>query len=110
MFIFLGTKDICSIFATKYLEFKICNHMIEEYYDGSAIRKIMISLGKLSQNNSLQLNLFTDYEKQQKDEKLNHSVDMVKMKFGKNSLVKASALLEDSTIMERNQKIGGHHE
>jgi DNA polymerase V len=89
---------------------KVCNHMIEEYYDGSAIRKIMISLGKLSQNNSLQLNLFTDFEKQQRDEKLNQSVDKVKLKFGKNSLVKASALLEDSTIMERNEKIGGHHE
>ena len=89
---------------------KVCNQMIEEYYDGSAIRKIMISLGKLSQNSSIQLNLFKDFEKEQRDEKLNHSVDIVKAKFGKNSLVKASALLEDSTIMERNEKIGGHHE
>ena len=89
---------------------KVCNQMIEQYYDGSAIRKIMISLGKLSQNNSIQLNLFKDFEKEQKDEKLNHSIDIVKAKFGKNSLVKASALLEDSTIMERNEKIGGHHE
>ena len=89
---------------------KVCNQMIEQYYDGSAIRKIMISLRKLSQNNSIQLNLFKDFEKEQRDEKLNHSIDMVKAKFGKNSLVKASALLEDSTILERNEKIGGHHE
>lgn len=88
---------------------KICNHMIEEYYDGSAIRKISISLGKLSQNKSIQLNMFTDYEQEMKNEKLNNSIDIVKSKFGKNSLVKASALLEDSTIMERNEKIGGHH-
>lgn len=89
---------------------KICHQMIEDYYDGSAIRKIMISVGKLSKNDSIQLNLFSDYEKEVKDEKLNHSIDFVKNKFGKNSLVKASALLEDSTIMERNEKIGGHHE
>lgn len=89
---------------------KVCNQMIEDYYDGSAIRKIMISVGKLSKNNSMQLSLFSDYEKDIKDEKLNHSIDLVKNKFGKNSLVKASALLDDSTIMERNEKIGGHHE
>ncbi len=89
---------------------KVCNQMIEDYYDGSAIRKIMISVGKLSKNNSMQLSLFSDYEKDIKDEKLNHSIDLVKNKFGKNSLVKVSALLDDSTIMERNEKIGGHHE
>ena len=89
---------------------KICNGIIEEFYDGSAIRKISISVGKLSKNNSIQLNIFKDYEKEIKDEKLNQSIDMVKAKFGKNSLVKATALLEDSTIMERNEKIGGHHE
>ena len=89
---------------------KVCNQMIEDYYDGSAIRKISISLGKLSTNESHQLNLFSDFEKEMKDEKLNRSIDFVKNKFGKNSLVKATALLEDSTIMERNKKIGGHHE
>ena len=89
---------------------KICKDMIDKYYDGSAIRKIMISVGKLSKNESTQLSLFKDYEKEVKDEKLNHSIDFVKSKFGKNSLVKATALLEDSTIMERNKKIGGHHE
>ena len=89
---------------------KVCNQMIEDYYDGSAIRKIMISVGKLSKNSSMQLSLFSDYEKDIKDEKLNQSIDLVKNKFGKNSLVKASALLDDSTIMERNEKIGGHHE
>ena len=89
---------------------KICNQMIEKYYDNEPIRKIMISLGKLSQNNDLQLNLFDDYEKNINSLKLNKSVDNIKNKFGKNSIVKASALLPDSTIMERNGKIGGHHE
>lgn len=88
---------------------KMCMKLFEEYYDGSAIRKVSISLGKLSKNTSMQLNLFSDYEKEIKDEKLNASIDGIKAKFGKNSLVKATALLEDSTIMERNGKIGGHH-
>lgn len=89
---------------------KICNQMIEKYYDGSAIRKIMISVGKLKKDESHQLNLFSDYEKDYKEDKLNRCVDSIKYKFGKNSILKASALLPDSTIMERNKKVGGHHE
>lgn len=90
--------------------FKICNHFIELYYDGSPIRKVSISLGKLTKNNSIQLNMFTDYEEEMKNESLNSKIDYIKSKYGKNSIVKASALLTDSTILERNENIGGHHE
>ena len=31
-------------------------------------------------------------------------------RFGKNSLLKGTSLLPDSTAIERNGKIGGHHE
>lgn len=37
-------------------------------------------------------------------------MDEIKSKFGKNSIVKASSLLPDSTAIARNEKIGGHHE
>ena len=36
-------------------------------------------------------------------------VDEIKNKFGKNSIVKASSLLDYSTAIERNKKIGGHN-
>lgn len=36
------------------------------------------------------------------------AIDEIKNKYGKNSILKASALLPDSTIIERNKKIGGH--
>ena len=42
--------------------------------------------------------------------KINDAIDNIKIKYGKNSIVKASSLLEDSTEIERNKKIGGHHE
>ena len=35
--------------------------------------------------------------------------DQIKKKYGKNSVLKASSLLEDSTIKERNNKVGGHN-
>ena len=48
-------------------------------------------------------------EKEQ-EEKIQCAIDEIKDRYGKNSILKASALLEDSTIMDRNKKIGGHHE
>ena len=35
-------------------------------------------------------------------------MDALQSKFGKNSVLRASSLLEESTIRERNEFIGGH--
>ena len=45
-----------------------------------------------------------------KEMKINETVDEIKKRYGKNSILKGTSLLKDSTIMERNKKIGGHHE
>ena len=57
----------------------------------------------------LQLNLFENYENIKKDDEVNLTIDRIKQKYGKNSILKASSLLEDSTIKERNKKVGGHN-
>ena len=88
----------------------IAFHLFDSYYEYKPIRKVSISAGNLIKNTSLQLNLFKDLEAIEKEEKINDAIDKIKEKYGKNSLVKASALLPDSTQIERNQKIGGHHE
>ncbi len=85
-------------------------NIFDKYYEGFPIRKVTITAGNLTDNKSTQLNLFEDIIEIEKKEKLGSTIDEIKEKFGKNSLVKASALLEDSTIIERNKKIGGHHE
>ncbi|MBR1416554.1 MAG: Y-family DNA polymerase [Bacilli bacterium] len=85
-------------------------NMFDNYYDYKPIRKVTISAGNLTNNNSIQLNLFEDINAIENEEKIQSAIDEIKNKFGKNSLVKASALLNDSTIMDRNKKIGGHHE
>lgn len=84
--------------------------IFKEYYDGSPIRKVSIVAGNLVESTSFQLNLFEDVEKKLEEERLGSAIDSLKSRYGKNSLVKASALLEDSTAIERNKKIGGHHE
>ena len=85
-----------------------CMLLFDRYYTGLPIRKVGVSVGNLSDKNSIQLNLFEDFEKVQKEEVKEKTIDKITTKFGKNSLLKASALLQDSTVKERNKKIGGH--
>lgn len=86
-----------------------CLSIFERYYDFSPIRKVSISAGGLTPKIGVQLNIFESFSAIQENEELNHAVDEIKNKFGKNSLIKASALLPDSTAIERNKKIGGHN-
>ena len=89
--------------------YKICMHIFNKYYDNSPIRKVSIAFGKLTNDDILQLNLFEKYENIKQDNELNNTIDEIKDKFGANTLLKASSLLEYSTIKDRNKKIGGHN-
>ncbi len=89
---------------------KTCLLLFDRYYTNLPIRKITISCSRLSKQMGTQLTIFENYEEIQKKQKYNQTIDEVKQKFGKNSLLKASSLLPDSTAISRNQKIGGHHE
>lgn len=89
---------------------KTCNIIFDRYYDYFPIRKVSISCGNLSSKMGMQLNLFEDISELKKENKELKSIDEIKARFGKNSIVKASSLLEDSTELDRNKKIGGHHE
>lgn len=88
----------------------ICYIIFDRYYDGLPIRKVSVSCGGLVHKSGVQLSLFDSQRKKYDSEKINGTIDEIKDKFGKNSLIKASSLLEDSTAIERNKKIGGHHE
>jgi len=73
------------------------------------IRKVGISLSKLSNNNHIQLNLFENINEINKTTKINKTLDEITDKFGNNSILKATSLLSSSTIKSRNNKIGGHN-
>lgn len=88
----------------------VCFLLFDRYYDNLPVRKVSISLGNLSKKLGTQLNLFEDYENMKKKQEIAKTIDEVKTKFGKNSILKASNLLADSTAKVRNEKIGGHHE
>ena len=88
----------------------ICFLIFDRYYNNLPIRKVSISCGGLTKKSGVQLNLFDSIEEKNNEVKVNTAIDEIKARFGKNSIVKASSLLPDSTAIERNKKIGGHHE
>jgi DNA polymerase V len=55
-----------------------------------------------------QLKLFEDPKISKEKRDLQHAIDMIQIKFGKNKILRCSALLENSTIIERHNQIGGH--
>ncbi len=80
--------------------------ILEKYIENYPIRKICISLSNLLKSNEIQLSLFDNII----NNNLLNSIDKINNYYGKNTLLNASSLLNDSTIIERNKKIGGHYE
>ena len=92
------------------------------------VRRITLSANHLvyetniqPNNKAVQLDLFTDYEKLEKEWKAEEemlarerrrqeAVLQIKKKFGKNAILKGLNYADGATQRERNQQIGGHHE
>ena len=78
------------------------------YIKDLPIRTIGLNFGGLLESTYQQLNMFEDDKEQIKRRNLQKTMDTLQSKFGKNSVLRASSLLEESTIKERNNFIGGH--
>ena len=78
------------------------------YIKDLPIRTIGLNFGGLLESTYQQLNMFEDDKEQIKRRNLQKTMDKLQSKFGKNSVLRASSLLEESTIKERNNFIGGH--
>ena len=85
-----------------------CLMIFDKFYDNLPIRRVSVSCGGLKDKIGVQLNIFDSFEEVLEAEEINRAIDEINDKYGKNALLKASSLLEDSTIHERNKKIGGH--
>ena len=83
--------------------------IFDKFYEFLPIRKVTISCGSLKRKDNVQLNLFESEIEKEEKQSINETIDEIKNKFGKNSLLKATNLLKDSTAKERNLKIGGHY-
>lgn len=95
---------------SSYEIFNYCLLIFDKYDSNLPIRKVSISFGNLVKKENKQLNLFEmNTFDNDKEEHINEVIDEIKEKYGKNSLLKATNLLEDSTAIERNKKMGGHY-
>ncbi len=57
---------------------------------------------------AFQINMFLDYDKLDRENKLRGAMQLVRQKYGANALFRGMNLMEGATTLERNQQIGGH--
>lgn len=72
------------------------------------VRRITMSANQVTNESFEQYDLFTDYEAQEKEKKLQKAMLDIQRRFGKNSILKGTNLQEGATMIERNGQIGGH--
>ncbi len=72
-------------------------------------RRLGICADNVICNNGVyQFDMFTDYEKQEKERRLQKAMVEVRNKYGVSAVFKGNNLLQGATTLERNQQIGGH--
>ncbi|WP_088105601.1 DNA polymerase IV [Halalkalibacter urbisdiaboli] len=78
-----------------------------QFWNQQPVRRLAVSITKLSPDNELQLSLFeTDKEKKFD---LGYVMDEINNKYGTTSIVRASSLVKAGQVFERSKKIGGHY-
>ena len=117
-----GTGNIDRYTASSKLIVDATMELFDRIVDKSLlVRRINIAVCKLQREKDVkdnqveQLDLFTDYEKKNKQEenlkkekRMQEAVINIKKKFGKNAILKGMNLEEGATAKERNSQIGGH--
>ena len=73
------------------------------------IRRIGISFANVIETQNVQLSLFTNQEKLDKERNLELEINNIKDRFGKNSILRGMNLQKDATAIVRNKLIGGHN-
>ena len=77
-------------------------------YKDTPIRRLGISFNVVGEG-SEGYNLFTDYDKVEKEKKGQQAILDIKSKFGKNAIIRGMDLSEGATAQIRNKLVGGHN-
>ncbi len=73
------------------------------------IRKINIGFCRLTPGDFVNLDLFSDYEDDDRERKRQRVIIDLKKKYGKNCIVKGLSLTKEGTAQKRNLLVGGHN-
>lgn len=88
--------------------FPYCLSILHTYDSGMPIRSIGISLSNTSIQEEEQMGLFEDINQRERAYALAKMIDEIRMRYGKNSVLRVSSYLNYSTARYRNDLIGGH--
>lgn len=72
------------------------------------VRAVRLVGGDLIAHEAIQSDLLTDWDKHDRDSRMDEAIARVRQVYGKASILRCSALLERSTEKERLEQIGGH--
>lgn len=72
------------------------------------IRRVTIIFSNMTENINQQLDLFSDTEQQEKEQRIQEAMLHIKKKYGKNAILRGMNFEDGATMRERNSQIGGH--
>lgn len=73
------------------------------------VRRINITCNRvIPDSGAVQLDVFCDAEKSEREAAIGRTLGSIKRRFGKNSVIKGMSLQDAATATERNRQIGGH--
>lgn len=90
------------------------NKILQEEYDKkidkyTKIKRIGITFSDICERKYEQYDLFSTIEEEHKDEKLEETINLIKNKYGKDSILRGISYTEYGKQRERNKLIGGHN-
>lgn len=83
--------------------------LFNKYVGNHKIRRLYITFSQLSSGDYEQLSYFETEQNDVSKRDMTKAIDGLKRKYGKDTILRASALLEESTAKLRHNQIGGHH-
>lgn len=91
--------------------YKTCYELFDKFYKpGLPVRKIRVSIGNVKpKKNYFQLNIFEDPNAQIKRDNIANAVDEIKLRYGKNSILRGVSYTKEGNARFRNTLIGGHN-
>lgn len=82
--------------------------LFQKHWKGQPVRQVNISCGKLSNDHSLQLDLFTSPDRLEKSRAIDDVMDEIRRRFGKSAIFRAYSLQKGGTFLKKANYIGGH--
>jgi DNA polymerase V len=73
------------------------------------IRRLAISMNNVVDDDFRQYDLFMNSDREEREKKLMKAVNIIKYKYGKNSVLRCMSLQQNATARMRNKLVGGHN-